>query len=67
MGCRIPLDDDLHTNYDVTAIKVVNNSNVWLFVVNRELYIYAYKTNKIKFINVYLKSANCIAAANGFL
>ncbi|PZR27789.1 MAG: hybrid sensor histidine kinase/response regulator [Citrobacter freundii] len=66
-GYRIPLDDDPQANYDVTAIKVANNNSVWLFVANRGLYLYEYKTNKIKLINATLRSANCIDATNGFL
>ena len=63
----IPLENDANSSYDVTSVKTVNGKNVWLFVSNKGLYFYDYKTNKVKLVNATIKSANCIEAANGYL
>jgi ligand-binding sensor domain-containing protein len=67
VGNRIPLDNDAGALYDVNSIKAGNDKNVWLFVSNKGLYVYEYKTNKTRLVNATIKSANCIETANGFL
>jgi signal transduction histidine kinase/ligand-binding sensor domain-containing protein/DNA-binding response OmpR family regulator len=64
---RIPLENDAGSPYDVTAVKAGNDNNIWLFVANKGLYVYEYKTNKAKLVNAAIRSANCIEAANGYL
>ncbi len=64
---RIPLENDANAVYNVTSVKAGNDKNLWLFVANKGLYVYEYKTNKAKLVNASLRSANCIEAANGFL
>ena len=67
IGNRIPLDSNANASYDVRSIKAGNDKNVWLFVANKGLYIYEYKTNKTRLVNATIKSANCMETANGFL
>ncbi|THU40177.1 response regulator [Niastella caeni] len=67
VGYRIPLENEADFPYDVTSVKAGNDKNVWLFVSNKGLYVYEYKTNKAKLVNATIKSANCIEAANGYL
>src|SRR5688572_25333353 len=64
---RIPLENDGNSPYDVTSVKAGNDKKLWLFVSNKGLYVYDYKTNKAKLVNASIRSANCIEAANGYL
>ncbi|OQP60515.1 hypothetical protein A3860_33155 [Niastella vici] len=64
---RIPLENDANSPYNATSVKAGNDKKVWLFVANKGLYAYEYKTNKAKLVNATIKSANCIEAANGYL
>lgn len=67
VASRIPLENDANSPYNVTSVKAGNDKNVWLFVSNKGLCVYEYKTNKAKLVNATIKSANCIEAANGYL
>lgn len=64
---RIPLDDDVNYQYDVTSVKSGKDKKIWMFASDKGLYVYDYKTKKARLVNATIKSANCIEPANDYL